>query len=109
MREIKFRVWNKATQTMHFPDWNELAERAVLPEMFLQQFTGLTDRKGKEIYEGDIVKSEQWTPEIYRVWFSRGGFCFSNDTTDIEYVNDAKYLEQFEVIGNIYENPELLK
>lgn len=75
----------------------------------LMQYTGLTDKNGKEIYEGDIVKSEQWTPEIYRVWFSRGGFCFSNDTTDIEYVNDAKYLEQFEVIGNIYENPELLK
>jgi hypothetical protein len=53
----------------------------------------------------DVVNSDQWTPSIYEVGFRRGGFCFSNGQTHVECVNDAKCLEQFEVIGNICQNP----
>lgn len=66
----------------------------------------LPDRNGEEIYEGDVVKSEMWTPQVYQVGFNRGGFCFFNEGAT--YAHDCKYLESFEVIGNIYENPELL-
>jgi uncharacterized phage protein (TIGR01671 family) len=55
MREIKFRAWNTADKSMHFPDWKELAVRAGLAEMKLMQFTGLKDKNGKEIFEGDII------------------------------------------------------
>lgn len=74
----------------------------------VMQFTGLKDKNGKEIYEGDIVRLEQWEPEIYEVVFNRGGFCFRHSDTDVFY-HDAKYIEKGEVIGNIYENPELLQ
>lgn len=54
MKEIKFRAWNRATKTMHYPDWEELAVRAGLAEMKLMQYTGLKDKNGVKIFEGDI-------------------------------------------------------
>lgn len=74
----------------------------------IMQFTGLKDMNGKEIYEGDIIKLEQWQPAVYQVDFNRGGFCFFRSPND-EFYNDAKYLEKCVVIGNIYENSDLLK
>lgn len=73
----------------------------------LMQFTGLQDAKGNEIYEGDIVRIGSFVPQVWQVGFNRGGFCFFNEG-DVFY-NDIKYCEDGEVIGNIYENPELLK
>lgn len=71
------------------------------------QFTGVKDNGGREIYKGDIVRLKQWNPQIYQVFFANGGFCFGKSETDA-YYNDIHYAADGEVIGNIYENPELL-
>ena len=89
----------------------------VLPET-VGQFTGLCDKNGKEIYEGDIVKKE------YGIDIPNGVFC-SNvagyDNFSVDYIdggfrllnNQRGFLlckgNHLEVIGNIYDNPELLK
>lgn len=131
MREIKFRAWDDGKkewllgyempnlggfslfgEMMLFEEWARVLNEYLLgiPNKFkdlkVMQYTGLKDKNGKEIYEGDIVRSEVWAGEAYSVSFNRGGFCFGNG--DKNYLHDAKYLESFEVIGNIYENPELL-
>lgn len=119
MREIKFRAWN--TDGKHMIDLLKITPLALDPALeqsglflpfstsiFLMQFTSLTDKDGQEIYEGNIVESLDWNPSRYQVGFNRGAFCFFNEG-DVFY-NDAKYLESgFAVIGNIYENPELLQ
>ena len=70
------------------------------------QFTWLLDNNWKEIYEGDIVFSEEWNPTTYSVEFERWAFCFWYPWC--YQLTDCKYLEKFEVIWNIYENLELL-
>lgn len=84
------------------------------------QFTGLTDKNGKEIFEGDIIKCSNY---CFVIEFKYGCFGFTNEDFDFitigvishedmygEYSYD--YLEQldnFEIIGNIHDNQELLK
>ena len=116
-REIKFRVWLKS-QSLMLKDvrWVNLeAATSGLTGLqhseLLLQFTGLKDEKGVEIYEGDIVRNN-FDLSVYKVkyvtkdWYS---FCFINLST-----NECNHLYEFddidiEVIGNIYENPELVK
>lgn len=109
MRAIKFRAWNAQTKQMEGPVAFFAPHEAIPTHWSLlqvMQFTGLTDKNGKEIYEGDIVENKAWEPNRFQVGFDRGGFCFFN-TGDV-YYNDAKYLTEFEVIGDIYQTPELL-
>jgi uncharacterized phage protein (TIGR01671 family) len=78
----------------------------VIPET-VGQFTGLTDKNGVKIFEGDIVTSKFWNPQNYKVIFQDGEFSFTTD--DLQpYTNSIHYLNDFEVIGNIHDNPELL-
>lgn len=73
-----------------------------LEDIDLMQFTGLLDKNGKEIYEGDIVKTEDFTGYI---WYRSPDFVIRQD---IGSNNEHTYLDFFrerEVIGNIYENP----
>lgn len=105
MREIKFRAWNHDNKRMSQPftlmdDINWYKDEA--PCYDLMRFTGLLDRLCKEIYEWDIVKN---TNEVFEVKFESGMFCLGDLEFPIWKANTKDY---WEVIGNIYENSELL-
>ena len=72
----------------------------------LMQFTGLTDKNGKEIYEGDIVRTTGW-PDGDPVYWVDGRFCVGQPSNLADFLGSIA--EGCEIIGNIYENPELLK
>ena len=120
-REIKFKVWCKGTSENlnfnkpryikqndfifrkyfpHFPDLGDEEDNFVI-----EQFTGLKDKEGKEIYEGDIVEYGQVKALII---FSSGAFFVQTLEKEVSLVsNHAQFI--LKVIGNIHQNPELLK
>lgn len=125
-REIRFRAWVKDEYWNHrfnhphdqmFPVYglepSEVLARSDYgwsrAEVELMQFTGLLDKSGKEIYEGDVVKDTYFDTELRVVKFEDAWFfAESPDTTK----QDRRYpigAEKVEVIGNIWESPELLK
>lgn len=105
MTRLKFRQLDKITGEWNYWEIKDNLETNS-PSM---QSTGLFDRNGKEIYEGDIVKLEGWEPKNYEVVFDRGGFCLKWGD-DANFYNDIKYAEdeRSEIIGNIHESPDLL-
>jgi len=127
MREIKFRAWDKRNKRMecnatiegglaYFEDRNETRGKRV--SNLIMQYTGLKDKNGNEIYEGDIVNALGVANMPYPEWvYNPGGEVkFGNGKYYIRrerpYICQdlSEYLERnLEVIGNIWENPELLK
>ena len=121
MREIKFRAWDKVNKEMVLNDsfyelqkWNRTEKE--LEDFELMQYTGLKDKNGKEIYEGDVVKSSSGSKNIIGVVKYR----FQNMPKFVLYDTEGKFLSDildhmddahclFEVIGNIYEHSRLLK
>jgi len=119
MREIKFRVWDNQSdfywgegegmdfKKIAFNFYDSLFEECRL---VFQQYTGLLDKNGVEIYEGDIVKatSDQYTNEnfIGKVIFDEGYFCTWVNKNDIRGIWGD---DNIEVIGNIFENKDLLE
>ena len=99
MREIKFRAWDKSHKEMFFIDnifWikeSKWVENMRLGYGELMQYTGLKDKNGKEIYEGDII--------------NMSGANFPVTYESQSFYPSLMYLG--EVIGNIYNNPELIK
>ena len=90
-------------------DWKSSVR---IEEVELMQFTGLKDKNGKEIYEGDIVENvlARGLSSAEVKWF-RGGFVlqYNGDNCSLKDFARTKYeLAGYEIIGNIYENPELL-
>ena len=72
------------------------------------QFTGLTDKNGKKIFEGDIVDILTENEEIGVVEYEDGGFLVSADGFCVDFHSNI-YGTDLEVIGNIHDNPELLE
>jgi len=119
MRTIKFRVWDKAYNKMVLPEksnkyWiNLLGDVREYDtwanEVVLMQFTGLHDKNGKEIYEGDIIKTENHATGIVTFYADEYGARFGFDCREPMFHHPIYGMGgKKEIIGNIYENPELL-
>lgn len=83
---------------------NYVWKREIDPKT-VGQFTGLHDADGKEIYEGDILREGE-TGNTLQVVYYAPEFCFEDNVYGYRFLNHP---ENFKVIGNIYDNPELLK
>ena len=109
--EIKFRAWDEVSEKML--NWNDFLDTNmkntfIAPEstgLILMQYTGLHDKNGKEIYEGDILKGT-----FYGFPMPEYDYAFQIYWDEKEKGFMASYFEpsECEVIGNIYDNPELL-
>lgn len=121
MRKIKFRAWHKEKKIMgevlgidilhkeiFFSNEDvDCYEHTDFKDVELMQYTELKDEYGDEIYEGDIVTLHN---SRYKVIFKTEGarFVLRNDEFELEITFINNNNERMEIVGNIYENPELL-
>ena len=116
-RKIAFRAWDKILKIMwevvnlnyHWwyveMNYQRWGSSWAFDDYELMQYTGLKDKNGKEIYEGDIVKYKEYIEKVEYIdyWF----FPFAEEYHELSFFY-AKHSSLFEVIWNIYETPELL-
>ncbi|MDU6827798.1 YopX family protein [Campylobacter sp.] len=129
MKEIKFRAWDVLNKKMlswgevfHLPAWEIFPGTPEQRAFEVMQYTGLKDRNGKEIYEGDILELRanpfDRKKDLFQVVFKDGGFRDEWNNYIGQYLppdirnkqgGRVRLNEACEVVGNIYENPELLE
>lgn len=128
-REIKFRAWDGDKKEMHLPEYTDKEDFHILSDgsivytqeygydrheltnrrpdtWVLMQFTGLHDKNGKDIYEGDILDGRilvTWRNDLASFALSKQGWAYDH------YFGEAVDPGHTEVIGNIHQNPELLQ
>jgi uncharacterized phage protein (TIGR01671 family) len=115
-RVIKFRAWSKIKKTMFFPRVIDL-ENSSWP---LMQFTGLKDKNGKEIFEGDILMMDDEIPFLTVKWRvskyvierqlhpDLGDKDYGWKFVDLAEASDGDHtITDAAVVSNIYENPDL--
>ena len=114
MRTIRFRAWFEKEMIYEGQNYGDticIDKDFIFRFENIMQFTGLKDKNGKEIYEGDIV--EGINDSSFEVSFKKGcfiGIVIKVDKFEYKYLEYSLHnLENIEIIGNIYENPELLK
>ena len=141
MREIKFRAWSKSGKfwinlngfdivfiecelkgSVYCVYEQGVIESYPIEDVELMQYTGLKDKNGKEIYEGDMLNRISYPPDksgnydsvpsfrkdnMIQVGFNDG--CFTGDGAHLwRFISDGAKTD-YEIIGNIHENPELIK
>ena len=132
MREIKFRAWDKKNnlwygrlgkpftiQDAMVADWSTPTEQLIF-----MQYTVLKDKNGVEIYEGDVIaytnhtktlgdvyhrRVVEWHDEVARFSMHKIGKHTSDPKANEYSLFKAEKMQKLEIIGNIYENPELLE
>lgn len=114
MREIKFRAWDKTNNRMI--EWPEIFAYQMLYEIIpnsmndqniysLMQYTGIKDKNGVEIYEGDIYNMGDKNIKYVAVWNDTG--LTGKQLGSRSYAGISFWKDTIEVVGNIYQNPEL--
>ena len=111
-REIEFRAWDKKykymTAEVSFIHIKEGFTGLFGETKIIMQYTGLKDKNGKKIFEGDIIiisdKNDKKIPKAEQVIWSHKGFLIKSSIYNIGIHSSRER----EIIGNIYENPELL-
>lgn len=134
MRKIGYRAWLKeekkfvypklimvdfgtvaeiAYNDIDYPNYEPIERRLIIEDVVLEQFTGLRDKNGKKIYEGDLIKEVVYGRKsvIWEVRYCQDDCCF-----ELHRIKGALYSDsllscssQYEVIGDIHRNHELLE
>lgn len=118
MEEIKFRVYDKEEKCFHYftltniLQYKKEFEKHIINGDKFDLFVGLKDKNGKEIYEGDIVNFEHYNKifkdKIYYIIYENCNFVIKSKEGDNFWIG-SKSILNIEIIGNIHENPELIK